>query len=283
MKRSTGPLDEIGYWTEIKLDIIAKYAAAYSTIISAQKTHFTHVYIDAFAGAGEHVARSTGEKVAGSPLRVLEIQPPFAEYHLIELDPQKTQNLRERVGDRPNVFIHEGDCNDLLIRDVFPRARKGDFRRALCLLDPYGLHLDWDVVRTAGTMQSIDMFLHFPIMDINRNVLHRDPNSVSAQDIARMNRFWGDDTWQTIAYTTGPVRGQAKLFDEFADKVPNEVIVEAFRDRLRDVAGFPEVPESIPMRNSTNAVVYYLFFASQKKVAGKIAKDIFNKYHNHGA
>lgn len=32
------------------------------------------------------------------------------------------------------------------------------------------------------------------------------------------------------------------------------------------------------MRNSTNAVVYYLFFASQKPVADKIIKDLFTRY-----
>ena len=32
------------------------------------------------------------------------------------------------------------------------------------------------------------------------------------------------------------------------------------------------------MRNSNNAVVYYLFFASQKYVAEKIIEDIFSKY-----
>jgi hypothetical protein len=32
------------------------------------------------------------------------------------------------------------------------------------------------------------------------------------------------------------------------------------------------------MKNSTNAVVYYLFFASQKPVAKKIIDDIFKKH-----
>ncbi len=32
------------------------------------------------------------------------------------------------------------------------------------------------------------------------------------------------------------------------------------------------------MRNSTKAVIYYLFFASQKPVAEKIIGDIFSKY-----
>ena len=34
------------------------------------------------------------------------------------------------------------------------------------------------------------------------------------------------------------------------------------------------------MRNSNGATIYYLFFASQQKVANKIIKDIFNKYNN---
>jgi hypothetical protein len=61
-------------------------------------------------------------------------------------------------------------------------------------------------------------------------------------------------------------------------KQSNDKIVAAFRDRLRKVAGFKFVPPPLPMRNSTNAVVYFLFFASQKPVAEKIIKGIFNRY-----
>jgi len=34
------------------------------------------------------------------------------------------------------------------------------------------------------------------------------------------------------------------------------------------------------MRNSTGAVVYYLFFASPKPVAERIVTSIFDKYRN---
>ena len=63
-------------------------------------------------------------------------------------------------------------------------------------------------------------------------------------------------------------------------KTSNEVIVEAFRKRLEKRAGFKNVPEPIAMRNTQNAVVYYLFFALQKPVAEDIVKDIFEKYKN---
>jgi three-Cys-motif partner protein len=58
----------------------------------------------------------------------------------------------------------------------------------------------------------------------------------------------------------------------------NAAIVKAFQERLRKVAGFEFVPDPLPMRNSNNAVVYYLFFASQKPVAKRIIEDIFKKH-----
>lgn len=48
--------------------------------------------------------------------------------------------------------------------------------------------------------------------------------------------------------------------------------------RLKEVAGFRFVAEPLPMKNGTNAVVYYLFFACKHPVAEKIITAIFNKY-----
>src|SRR5205814_9580702 len=101
--------DEIGYWSEIKLDIVKDYASAYSRILAAQtKPALHHVYIDAFAGAGVHISRATGEYIPGSPINALLAQPPFREYHLIDIDRQKFGLLRDLVKDRKDVHIHEG-------------------------------------------------------------------------------------------------------------------------------------------------------------------------------
>ena len=90
--------DEIGYWSEIKLDIVKDYASAYSLILAAQKEpDLHHVYIDAFAGAGVHISKATGEYVRGSPINALLVQPPFREYHLIDIDRQKVALLRDLV------------------------------------------------------------------------------------------------------------------------------------------------------------------------------------------
>lgn len=269
--------DEIGYWSEIKLDIVKEYAAAYSRILSAQKSPtLYHIYIDAFAGAGLHISKSTGDFTPGSPLNALLIEPPFKEYHLIDLDSKKIDSLRRIASQYANVTVHEGDCNDLLLKDVFPRAKFSDYRRALCLVDPYGLHLNWEVMLTAGQMKSIEIFLNFPIMDMNMNVLKKDFGKVDPQQASRMTAFWGDESWRRAAYdTTGNLFGME-------EKANNDTVAEAFRQRLKKVAGFQYVPEPIPMRNNKGAMVYYLFFASQIPVAADIVRAIFNKYRNKG-
>jgi hypothetical protein len=61
-------------------------------------------------------------------------------------------------------------------------------------------------------------------------------------------------------------------------KQDNGAIAAAFQDRLKNVAGFRYVADPLPMKNSNNAIVYYLFLASQKAVAEKIIGDIFAKY-----
>ena len=38
----------------------------------------------------------------------------------------------------------------VLLRDVFSRAKYSDYRRAVCLLDPYNINLTWDVIEAAG-------------------------------------------------------------------------------------------------------------------------------------
>ena len=270
--------DEINYWSEVKLDIVRKYAKAYSTILANQPSIKGYLYVDAFAGAGTHISKATGEDVEGSPVIALKTEPPFSELHFIDLDGNRVSELeRLAAGDR-RVQVHQGDCNNVLLQKVLPRCRYEDYRRALCLLDPYKLNIDWAVLQTAGSMKSVEVFYNFMIMDANRNVFMRDPNKVAPQNAARMDAVWGDGSWRTAVYRTTP-----DLFGDHEEKTTNEEIAEAFRRRLKTVAGFKYVPLPMPMRNSKGAVVYYLYFASQNETGGKIVSEIFNTYRNKGA
>ena len=277
MKKPELKFDEIGYWSEIKLDIVKEYAKKYSEILTAQKRpQLHHVYIDAFAGPGLHISKTSKSFVLGSPLNALLLSPPFREYFLIDTNHKKVEFLKGQVGTRNDVHIFEGDCNRVLLDAVFPNVLYEDFRRGLCLLDPYGLHLNWKVIETAGQMRTLELFLNFPVADINRKVLWRNPEGVSESDIKRMNTYWGDESWRQIAYTT-----QRNLFG-IPEKEDNETIAEAFRQRLIKVARFKHVPEPLPMRNNSGTIVYYLFFVSQNTVGNTIIQHIFKKYEKRG-
>jgi three-Cys-motif partner protein len=268
--------DEIGSWSEIKLEIVRKYAAAYSTIMARQSSIKKHIYVDAFAGPGVHISRTTGDFVLGSPLNALRIEPPFKEFHFIDADGNRAAQLKELAGNRPDVFPYEGDCNGILPEKIFPRAQYSEYTRALCLLDPYNIDLSWEVVKAAGQMRSIEIFLNFMIMDANMNVLRHDPEKADPRQVARMNRFWGDDSWRTAAYVTS-----GNLFG-WEEKSTNEQFVQAYRERLLSEAGFGYVPDPLPMRNSKGATVYYLFFASPNATGKRIVEDIFERYRERG-
>lgn len=271
---TTVAFDEIGYWSELKLEIVEKYGAAYTSILSKQR--LKKYYVDAFSGAGIHISKTTGKTVEGSPARALKVSPPFDAYYFIDLEQQKTEYLKQLCGNKNNVHIYTGDATRHLLTDVLPPITYENYKRALCLLDPYGLHLDWSAILQAGKSRAIDMFLNFPVMDMNRNAIWKNPGSVPRDGLERMTKFWGDDSWKQVAYAESP---QTDLFGPAEMvKQSNEAIVAAFRERLKKIAGFQSVVEPLPMRNSTNAVVYYLFFASQKSVAEKIISEIFAKY-----
>jgi three-Cys-motif partner protein len=135
------------------------------------------------------LSETTREMVLGSPLNALLVRPPFREYHLIDLDGDKIAGLNKIIGSRTDVFLHKGNSNQILLQDVFPKVQREDFKRGLCLLDPYALTLDWEVIQRAGEMQSLDIFINFSIYAININVLHHDPETVLPQNIERMTAY----------------------------------------------------------------------------------------------
>src|ERR1035437_10510809 len=266
--------DEVGAWSVLKLEIIEKCGAAYTkSFVNAPR--LKKFYIDGLSGAGAHVVKRTREQIEGSPPRSLKISPPFDEFYFIDLDADKTAYLEKLCAGRKDVHIHTGDTNPYL-KTLLPTIQYQKYNRALCLLDPYGLHLDWEVIALAGQSKAVDMFLNFPVMDMNRNAIWRHPDKMPQEGVERMNRFWGDESWKQAAYAQSPQ--QSLFFAPDLLKQSNETIVAAFRKRLKEVAGFNFVPDPLPMKNSTNAVVYYLLLASPKAVAQKIVTDIFNKY-----
>lgn len=284
-------LDKIGEWSEMKLAIVGEYAREYAKILHAQDKRGLRLkiyYIDGFSGAGLHERKADGTSVDGSPLQVLADQREFNRYYLIEKDRAKAGHLQElcnaRFPDRMDrIFVRSGDCNSILMQEILPGMAWEKFERVLCLLDPYGLHLDWQVVQKMGSGMGkkgmVDLILNFPVLDMNMNILLKDVDKASPAQLARMDLFWGDDSWRGIVFRPNLFGGLEK--NETQEKKAYAALADAYRTRLLKEAGFKCVAQ--PLLVSTpgnNAPLYYLFFASPKEVARKIANHIFHKYGN---
>jgi three-Cys-motif partner protein len=271
--------EAIGLWTEIKLQIIREYAAAYTTILKEQSWCRGYAYIDAFAGGGEFVSKKDRDRlILGSPLNALNVPNKFTEYHFLDIEQSKIERLKELVAGRPEtetIYFYPGDANIILPKEILPNFQYKSFKRALCILDPYGVDIEWATIASIGQTRTMDVYLNFPLMDINRNAARKvielsDPNQGE-----KLTRIWGDDSWKELAYTV-----QDRLFDEpILVKIKgNETLKIGFMDRLKNKAGFSFVPEPILMRNQQGGPLYFLFFASHKPVAQTIAQDIFRKW-----
>lgn len=283
MGKKNKVIDVVGEWTEDKHKILMEYQRAYCSIMKAQN-RFKCWYIDAFAGSGTQERKKDGTFINGSPINSLKLSGCFDKYIFIEKDESKCNHLQNTVNhefsNRPDLLtkisIRNDDSNELLVNDIIPNVKYSDYMRALCFLDPYGLHVDWEVLEAAGKSKTFDMFLNFSIMDLNMNALLKNPDKATETQRERIKKcFWTGFDYKLLYKTEGNLFG-------FEEKYTNDEVASVFRKGLKDIAGFIYVPKPIAMKNESRNTVYYLFFASQKDVANKVASWIFDHYPEAG-
>jgi three-Cys-motif partner protein len=272
--RANVKLDEIGVWSEIKIAILREYACAFTRILKTKAWCKGCCYIDAFAGAGVYISRTTREMVQGSPLNALFVEPRFDRIVLIDLDAEKVESSKTLCGHDKRVEIRSGDCNEVLLDKVAPSLSYASYWRGLCVLDPYGIHgktLRWQTIKQLADLQTLDIFLNFPLMDINRNTLRRSLANADDADVAAFNEFCGTEDWKDLMY-------QADLFGDLGKIGNNQTLAKWFQKRIETVAGFNFVPDPMLMQNSRGGKLYFLYFASHQSVAQKVILDIFKKH-----
>lgn len=268
---------EIGPWGMVKNEIIEQYASAYTTIFKAQGWAHT-CYVDVFAGAPYNTLRGTEQSVPGSAIRALGITNKFDEYWFVDVDDVKASELEAVCKTHNSARVHRGDGNSFVRDNLIPRLSSNSRLRSLILIDPYGMEISWDVVSSLGRIGHSDVIINFPTMDINRNALRTKIEAVSEEQAVRMDNLWGDRTWQDMFYQTKaqlPLFGDERISEKAAT---NKMVVDAYCERLRTMAGFNHVSEPVGFRNSTNSVMYYILLASPKEVATNIMRDIQKKY-----
>jgi len=189
--------NEVGPWTELKLEYIKKYLEAYSNIL--RSTFPEYYFIDAFASSGFCKKRKTRELIYGSPLIALNIQPPFTKYFFIELNKNKADCLEsERKNNYSNLDakIKNGDCN-IIIDSILSYIN--DSIPFIALLDPQAGDLYWETIHKISQKKKVEVLINFPFgMAIRRYMPLTKGKNITKNMKNKLNRIFGDDNWEKI-------------------------------------------------------------------------------------
>jgi three-Cys-motif partner protein len=286
-----------GDWTTAKLEVLAKYFQSYTTALKDKpsKEHpFIKGYIDAFAGTGYRDARredDTGKSLQalllpdlaekepqalldGSARLALKTEPRFDRYIFIERNAERCAQLEALKSEFPalgnDIQVRPGDAN-AEIQDLCKKDWSS--HRAVLLLDPYGMQVEWRTIEAIAGTRAIDLWLLFPL-GIGVNRLLTRSGEIPQSWRRRLNLLLGTENWYEEFYR---VESTPTLFGE-ADRVvkaTTETIGRYFNERLKSVfAAVAEEPKVL--RNSANCPLYLLCFAVGNEKGAPIALRIAN-------
>ena len=280
-----------GDWTEQKLEYLREYLHAYTTIMSKYSFHFA--YIDAFAGTGYHepkhdentdqimlfnpTSEETQEFLDGSARIALQVKHPFKEYVFIEKNKNRFSELKRLREEFPKQLIKfiNSDANDYLIN--WCDETDWTSNRALVFLDPYGMQVNWETIKSIAETEDIELWILFPLGTINR--LLEKQGQISRARQRTLDRFFGEPNWRKVFY---PLTEFSLTQENYRQKT-GDIFTEIgkyFMERLQGI--FAGVADNPPLLYNSNNVPLYLlcFAAGNPKVAEtavNIAQDILLK------
>jgi three-Cys-motif partner protein len=271
--------DLIGKWSVEKLELLRKYLSAYVGVLTKQSWCKGYEYIDAFAGTGKPKTKDEEEYeiyVDGSPRIALSLEQPFTQYHFIEQSgwrAEKLKQLEKEYAGRRSITVYHGDCNKILREQILPQLAYATKKRAIAFIDPFGMEFEWQTMEDIAKTKTIEVFLNFPNMAINREVLRKHPDKITEKAKTRLNQFWGTEDWLDSFY-----QEESTLFgpEVVKKRLSGKDFGKVFKQRLKEI--FTHCTDPILMANSNNAPLYCLLFAGHNETGVKIASDIFAKH-----
>lgn len=184
-------IPEVGQWSADKHYFLQRYIDVFTTGMKARSWRGLH-YIDIFASAGIERLRDDGSLQWGSPLLAAQAPNPFSRLHLCELNKRRFTALSRRVEKYPQPSAPQliNDDANIAVESIVRELPQGSL--SLAFLDPTGLHLHFETLRSLATRQ-VDLVIFFPDhLDALRNwhAIYRDkPDS-------NLSKVLGTTLWQ---------------------------------------------------------------------------------------
>jgi three-Cys-motif partner protein len=200
-----------GEHTQEKLEAVGNYLPAYTTALGQL---FTLCYVDAFAGTGECDITVSGKKVRvqGSASIALNCAPPFHKLFFVEKIASRARALKklaERARGR-NIGVVQGDANIEVPNYLATLSRS---ERAVVLLDPYGMTVEWRTLERIAKTKLADVWYLFPLSGLYRQATLDSRNIDQFKEVA-LSRIMGPHDWNKALYEPKPT---GDLFGDDSD------------------------------------------------------------------
>lgn len=275
----TLPTRSAGNWVAQKLDYLARYLDMFITSMRTPKQKWRALnYIDLFAGPGK-CQSDNGKVHLGSPLLALTARKPFSHYFFVDLEPANLNALQQRAAATSqftNCHFYTGDSN-VIVHQIVARIQEinGTFIQGawpclnLAFLDPEGLELEWTTVATLAQLRT-DLIIHYSQMGLERYM----PIAIEKSEETVVDRFFGSREWREI-------------YLKWHNKIgSHRQLIDFYKNNLKslgyaEIKGDEEGWNEPLMRNTKNAPLYRLLFASKHELGEKFWRTV-NQRDVHG-
>lgn len=271
-----------GFWTEVKLDALARYLPQFTT---ASRRARSTLYLDLFAGSVNNVRRyDKNRHFFGSTVRALETDPGFSSLRFFELGPI-ADHLRAQLRDRyPNdgrFDVIDGDCNEELLNCLSGLRDDGlDWAPTFCFVDPDGLDVNWSTLRALARFKNssahtkAEMLILLPHTSIPR--LAGWDNAMGVDDAlsAKITSLFGSDSWRAI--------NDRRQSNALTASEARHLYLSLFRFKLERELGYRKTL-TIEMGNERGNPVYVLVFATDHPAGVRIMSSVFGQAREQSA
>ena len=295
-----------GPWTEEKLKAFEDYVKAYLTIMNVRRVRngWSLCYFDGFAGNGTRTEAEQGEEIdamtnlfgeeltpeelyvyRGAAERVVRIEEQgikgFDLFFFIDNDEKSVNALQDHLSQftcSGNPVFRAMDANEALeLFATWMRSKKG--RKALVLLDPFGMQINWSSIQALKGLD-IDLWILIPTGVIVNRLLRRDyVEEKGLLHPERLKSFFGltEDEIKQVFYTE--VKEESLFGEENVKSIkladPIQRIAELYVQQLGKV--FPQVTKPMVLESKEGRPLFHFVFASKNATGKKIAQYIINR------
>ena len=230
-----------GMWTEQKLDTFESYVRAYLTIMNTfrDKFHWKLLYFDGFAGSGTRMNDDPDKEVRklkdlfgeqlidisdlsvyqGAAERVVSLESTmrgFDYYYFIDKEEANCTALELKLSQYNTAgrkVFRPGDANmqALYLANALRRDKN---MKALALLDPFGMQINWEVIESLSG-PNIDLWILIPSgVIVNRlprifnRFAHPHSNTIICEES-------NDNIWETCIHDIADIATAAVRFAGF--------------------------------------------------------------------